>query len=614
MRKITLVNFKGIRDLTIEFSNQVSIYGQNASGKTTIFDGFLFLLFGKDSQNKVDFGIKTTIGGVVIPAIDHSVEAEIAVDGEVVTLKKVYAEKWVKERGSADKVFSGHTTDHYIDGVPTKQKDYQAYIAGLVDEGLFKLLTSPTYFNEQLSWQDRRAILLDVCGDMSDADVIASKDSLAGLSAILGKHTIEDHRKMIAAQRTKINNELREIPARIDEATRSLPVTEGTEVDAQATVDGKREVVASLEAELNRLQTGGEIAVLENRIREIDGQMITLKNEAQSGSLKEIEAQRNVVNAVGKELIEAQWALTQMTSKQETRITEVERLNGLIAKLRSEWAEINGETFTPSIDDTCSACRQPLPTERVQEAMEKALAQFNLSKSTKLETIVAKANNAKTELARLEAQKPDETVQMRFDKVTADFAEANERMTSLQSAAPDVSKDPKWQALQTDKDAVATKLLNLRSSAVTEVNRVRVELMDARDALRAAEKALAAFGQSVSTLARIEELKKQERALAAEFERLEGELYLTEEFTRQKVSLLESRINSKFRHARFKLFAEQINGGMTDTCVTLYKGVPWGQGLNTGACIVVGLDIIATLQDHYGVSATVFVDGRESLT
>lgn len=614
LRSIHLVNFKSARNLTVRFSSQTVLRGENEVGKTTVFDGFSWLLFDKDSLNKKDFGIKTTIDGVVIPAIDHTVEAEIAVDGEVVRLKKVYAEKWVKERGSADKVFSGHTTDHYIDGVPTKQKDYQTYISGIVDESLFKLLTSPTYFNEQLKWEDRRKILLDVCGDMSDADVIASKDSLAVLSAILGKHTIEDHRKMIAAQRAKINNELREIPARIDEATRSLPVTEGTEADAQATVDGKREVVASLESELNRLQTGGEVSVLENRIREIDGQMIALKNAAQSGSLKEIETQRKLIIMIGNELTVTQDALAEAKRAQTFRDTESKRLNQAIVELRESWARVNNETFTASVDDTCSACGQSLPAERVEEATEKALAQFNLNKSQSLEGTVKRANAAKADLAKLQTQTVDETLEIKVKQIETELESAKEHMAALQSAAPDVSADPKWQALQADKDAVATKLLNLRSSAVTEVNRVRVELMDAREALRAAEKVLAAFGQSVSTLARIEELKSQERALASEYERLEGELYLTEEFVKTKVSLLESKINSRFKSARFVLFETQINGGLAETCKTLYKGVPWGQGLNTGGCILVGLDIIATLQEHYGVSAPVFVDGRESLT
>jgi len=95
---------------------------------------------------------------------------------------------------------------------------------------------------------------------------------------------------------------------------------------------------------------------------------------------------------------------------------------------------------------------------------------------------------------------------------------------------------------------------------------------------------------------------------------LEGETFLMEKFIVAKVNLLEDKINSKFALARFKLFEIQINGGITETCVTLFDGVPYGSGLNTGAEINVGLDIVRTLSQHYGVQAPIWIDHAESVT
>jgi len=83
---------------------------------------------------------------------------------------------------------------------------------------------------------------------------------------------------------------------------------------------------------------------------------------------------------------------------------------------------------------------------------------------------------------------------------------------------------------------------------------------------------------------------------------------------RTKVNLLEEKINSKFKYARFKLFKDQINGGLEETCETLYEGVPYSSGLNNAARINVGLDIINTLNDYYGISAPIFVDNAEAVT
>jgi chromatin segregation and condensation protein Rec8/ScpA/Scc1 (kleisin family) len=99
-----------------------------------------------------------------------------------------------------------------MDGVPVQKKEYDARIAEIADENIFRLLTDPRYFNEVLHWQKRRELLLEVCGDVSDAEVIASKKDLSKLKDILGNRTIEQHRKVIQARRSEINKELEKIP------------------------------------------------------------------------------------------------------------------------------------------------------------------------------------------------------------------------------------------------------------------------------------------------------------------------------------------------------------------------------------------------------------------
>ena len=114
--------------------------------------------------------------------------------------------------------------------------------------------------------------------------------------------------------------------------------------------------------------------------------------------------------------------------------------------------------------------------------------------------------------------------------------------------------------------------------------------------------------------ARIAELETQQKKFAKELEKIEEETFLCEEFTRSKVSMLEEKINSKFQFARFKMFDQLVNGGIEECCETLYNGVPYGAGLNNGHRIIVGMDIIRTLSEHYGFYAPIFVDNAESVT
>src|SRR5690625_2699704 len=98
---LNLTNFKGIKEFDLNAAGgDIKVFGDNATGKTTLFDAFVWLLFNKDSQNRADFEIKTLVDGKVIHKLDHEVEAVLFIDGKELTLRKVYSEKWTKKKGS----------------------------------------------------------------------------------------------------------------------------------------------------------------------------------------------------------------------------------------------------------------------------------------------------------------------------------------------------------------------------------------------------------------------------------------------------------------------------------------------------------------------------------
>lgn len=75
---LRFLNFKSFRDKRIEFSDNTEICGRNATGKTTVFDGFMWCLFGKDSTDRKQFNVKTLdADGNAIPKLPHEVEAGI---------------------------------------------------------------------------------------------------------------------------------------------------------------------------------------------------------------------------------------------------------------------------------------------------------------------------------------------------------------------------------------------------------------------------------------------------------------------------------------------------------------------------------------------------------
>jgi len=623
LERLTLRNFKGIRDFVLDAQGfNVNVYGDNAVGKTTLFDAFTWLLFGKDSQNQANFEIKTLRpDGTPIHNLDHEVEGVLSIDGRRTMLRRVYKEKWTKKRGSATAEFSGHTTEYFVDGVPCKESEYKAAVADIVDEELFKLLTSPTYFNEVLKWQDRRKILLEVCGDLTDEEVIAATPELADLPAILQGRTIEQHKKVVLARRKEINDELERIPDRIDEANRAKPDVSGySEDELRAKIDELKGRIEEKQAELQRIQSGGGVAEKETRLRELEGELLVIKNELQAGALDKLAAKRREIAELRRRAEDADYGIQERQRRIEAAEREIATLNAERERLRAEWHQVNGEQFDESTcgDANCPTCGQALPEEQVAAARQKAEGEFNRRKSERLERINQRGKATAAEIERLtQAKSEHERALTELQEVRgprwAAVETAEKELAELQAGMADVAADPRYTAKQKEIEAVKAEIAALRSSTVSALDRVRLELAGLRNDLEMLESKRAKFDVVRRQDERIAELERQEKALAAEFERLERELYLLDEFTRAKVDLLENRINSKFRMARFKLFREQINGGLEETCEVIVDGVPYGS-LNNAARLNVGLDIIATLSEHFGVCAPIFLDNAESVT
>ena len=631
MRLISLMlrNFKGIKEFTLYTNGgNISVHGDNATGKTTLFDAFLWLLFGKDSQNKADFAIKTLDqNGKEIHFLDHEVEALLEVDGDELTLKKIYREKWVKKKGSPKPEFDGHNIDYFINDVPLKKSEFDSRIKELVDENVFKLLTSPGYFNEQLSWKERRRILLEICGDISDSEVISFNPDLAELREILGNRSLEEHRKIISAKMREINKELERIPVRIDEVQRtrdeiqrSLPDDSEFNkewLDRQLSMLNRN--IRETEAELVRLQTGGEIAVKEKRLRELQAEMLEIKNNLQANKMEEI-------SHIGIKAAELKSQLSEIMRDIEDKKRMITQGKEILAdyqveinNLRQEFAEVNRQTLEFEQEDMCPTCGQAMPFEKLEAAREKAEAEFNRKKAKRLEEIRNKASSISEKGKKLQAELigyADEAKKLKAEQATkeAELTEAEQRLTKLRDRLKDEEISSEYIQKRAEEVGLKQEITRLKNSSAEAVSSVQAELDRLRQTVANYEADKALLAQVKNANARIKELTDQEQKLSAEFERLEGQMFLTEEFIRTKVNLLEEKINSKFKMARFKLFETQINGGLVETCETLYEGVPYSGGLNNAAKINVGLDIINTLSKHYGFSAPIFIDNREAVT
>ncbi|MGE6671024.1 AAA family ATPase [Bacillus altitudinis] len=616
LAELHLSNFKGVKSFTLETGGEsAKVYGDNATGKTTLFDAFTWLLFDKDSQNKKDFEIKTlSKDNKAVSGVDHEVSAVLLIDGKSVKLKKVYSEKWTKKRGSAKQVFSGHTTDYYVNDVPVKKKEFAEKVNDIISEDIFKLITSPSYFNEQMKWQDRLNVLMEIGGAVTDEDVISKNNSLSKLQSILDGKSLDEQKRILTEKRKKITKLMEQYPVRIDEINRSID--DVSDLDHEQLKEELKALESSLMAleEKVRSINADAGADRKKRMLQLEGELQQIKNEHDSQRFEVINKKKEAYYKAKNDLSQIQNDLSNLIMKKEHLTSFLSQTDKERVELREEWSKKYEESFEDH-QTACPTCGQALPEEKIQAAIEK----FNLQKSASLERIVDKGKQLGIEYdnKQNELYEVDEKIQVLILEekfTTAAVEKLKEDMEQAEASIAPITNNPTYQAKIEEIEKIKSEIQSDEQETSGALQTINEQIKEKKQEMKLVLNDLLCIDKAKQALKRIEELKDEERKMADEYNEVEQQSFLIEEFIRTKMNLMEERINSKFKYARFKLFEEQVNGGLTEACETLYEGVPYSKGLNNAARINVGLDIINTLNEHYGISAPIFVDNSEAVT
>ncbi len=613
INRLTLENFKCHRllNLTLEGRN-TSIYGDNATGKTSIYDAFVWLLFGKDSagngEKNIDIKPLDANGEVRDHDAITSVEAEFQADGEIVTLKRTYREVWTTRRGTGTPVYEGNTSDYFVNGVPMKKNAYDSAIKELIPEDLFRMLTSVSYFAASMKWQDRRAVLFDMAGTMTDREIMSGKPQFEELLGSLGKYSMPEYKTKLLHERKGLMGIRDDSPTRINECERTLQDISDIDFSAareeEKTLDAKRN---DIEAQILAMEQNAVLDAKRLDLREAKLERDTLESrnrayrESQRKPGKDFSFLQNEIHREKARIESSRSFLRGVRST-------IDRYDKEIQEQRDEYVKVNGEAFAGGL---CPTCGQALPFEQLQEATRK----FNQKKEARLNSIIQKADQLK------EAQKQELTrdaeivreINQREDHVK----ELEAQLGSVQSTTFTISDLPEYAegmaAANGKVDALQAEISALCADSSKMRDQLRSDLAAVKDQLRFVRGVIAKEAIKAQTEKRIAELKADARNAAEALESIEKMLFQMEEFTRFKAKFVEQSVNDLFRVATFRLFREQANGGLEERCDVVYDGVPF-LGLNNGMKVNIGIDIINALSRHYGVTVPLFVDNAEAVT
>ena len=620
---LTLENFRGIKDLTVNFDGKdADVYGANGTGKTTIANAICWLLIDRPATEEADFDPKTTGAH----GLQHKASIDVELpDGQRITFAKEFYEKWTRKRGSEAEEFTGNITDYYVDGVKSKKKEYtEALEAGCgIDLERVKMLMVLGYFADTMKTDEKRRILFEMAGDFAYMDVIAANEELEGIEDFLlmpgtsdKNYTVEQWRKIAAEQRSKLNKDLELLPARIDEASKNIAENVEDAETLNAQLRSLEEKKASIEEKKRSLSTpdgkqeatraalaGLEVDLAKKRAAYIE--------QGAAGN-RETNA---IIDGMTADKRNVQDKLDALKRKHQDNLRELSRMQEQRKALMEEYAAVQARQWDADAE-MCPTCHQTLPAEKIEELR----AAFNAEKSTAKEDINRRGQECSKDkieacTAALETQAADiasmENTIREMERVIA------ERKANL-TTPPPFEETAVYKDINARMEELRNRQRLGQSAAEGPANAYDRDIQTVKDEIAAVNMRIAKAQASEDSRKRVGELKQELKHAAEQMEYLEHGIHLCEEFVRTKARMVTDSINEHFHYVRFVLFRDQINGGLREICEPTIesKDGTWVEyrSANYAAQVNAKLDIVTTLAKHYGVRLPILMDQGESVS
>ncbi len=632
LQTLKLRNFQQIKKLDIDLDGEsIAINGANETGKTTIVNALTWLLTGKAHTGEAKYSPQTKIGEELAHHLDHSVEGVfVKEDGTSFTLYKAYKEIWRRPRGALEEELTGGEYEHMIDGVPTRASDYENYISSVFgDTETVQVLSNPLFFGEELPWQRRREIVMDLIGDMSDLDVILCDDRLSELKTLLKKrgseterYTIDELAAISKAERKKAQDAMKAIPERIDELNGMKPeaFTKDDIVAFEKEKEARQLSALAKKKELDDLKETSGRSLRDELISDIKGDM-------QDRRIEIATEHNEKLRAVRSKKMEVQTKLDGLRDEHERVLRSVaktcddlDRMSEHAEMLRSELEKLATAKYDGRT--TCYACGQRLPEDEIMQAE----AQFNMKLSERKEETTKAVKNMELDIASKqlllkELNAEEESLSKQVGKAVTAVEDAESELKILGESLKSVEEDEVYKKLNERLQEALAMDDGSKENAIKEEKR--------RELTQALRDDIAAVNEIEETLKKQEEIERFDRrikelegdfvAMSQALEQAEKVIYLTELFTIVKADQLTSSINAYFDPSvlKFKLFEQLKNGGIEPTCEVLVKSKQGNykefRGANRAGKINAGLEIIHVLAKSYGKSIPIAIDNAEGV-
>ena len=598
IKKATIDNFRNITHAEYDLSRVNLFTGPNQTGKTNSIIAIYWAMTDFMLDGTSDFAS-------IKPLYETSLKASVTLEFDTgFTLQKTYAEKWTKTRGSEEKTLTGHDTTYFINGIKTsvkeaKKKLIEEFLQGSADTGKFDMLRAivdPLYCGSKCDWKVLREFIIDLCGDVSPADIAASNPNLVPIMDRLKtddyntsttlkyyKQALTKHKEVIKSNKAKIEGlQMIQCPSELDIANAEIAIqnldksitdikagkTAQILTDAEEAVRMARIELKEAEQE-DRDTADAANASINEQIRIADTEMKKLR----------VEQSENY-----QHLSETRSRLEDARNKARSTQMEIEYQDNKLVNLRKEYARIARAKAPETV--TCPNCGFALNQDEIDkytESNKAALAKCaadGKAASAELDSLKFKLQDAQSDVKRLESFV--ETDSKDNDKLMARIKEVSGKLMLLNDQKVGVVESEKTKAAKLALSNAETALNAAKADQSIKSRDIqhRIQTLESEKSVhRQIIGAQEAYRQAQERIAAIEDNTKDVMKHMTDMEQMQ---MLVQEYIQCRLNLFQKRIESVFgTRLKIKLIEENIKEGSWNECcipMIVDKDTPYSDG------------------------------------
>ena len=621
IKSLQLSNFRGVQEFKlVNLGKETNIFGKNGSGKTSLYDAFIWLLFGKDHEGRSDYELKPrTEKGEQKQRVQVSVTGELIIDGKLLKLERVYREKWVKPRGESEEVFAGNTTEYRINDVEVQMSAYNAKVKELCDETVFKAVTNPHYF-PYLTKEEQRKILFSIIPEINDEQIALKKPEFKAILEEVTGSLIETTKKQIAARKRPLKEAIEKIPVEIETTLKNMPAAENW-VEVEKELKSKLSELKAIEEQLSDIakrsqSRSNEILSIQDDINKLDAYNRKLERVEREMAEEDIEREENELRKLLTRIDNIKAYYKTNKARLDTLVSDKQFYTNKLNELREDWKAISAEKIEISDEQfICPTCKRVLESEDIEAKKAELIANFNKQKADRLENNIQQGKKIAEQVKAIEEEieRIDIPAQLDLREMYDEVERFKTEIDALKNKKPSFSTSPVFIANLQKMDELRKSISAIKAEVGaddTELTAKKAEVSAQIDTLK---KKLYKKDEIERLKEQVKEMEARKIATNKELTMLEQKEFLIKEFEFAKNAEYEQKINGLFESVQFRLFKQQVDGQIVTDCEAMMNGTLYST-LSNSEKIYAGLDIIRTISKYYDVIAPIFIDNRESTT